>query len=300
MTPSERARAFTRARNRVVRDQVGLMKGTRDELARLLKEALRAVREALDGQPTNYEQWSLAQLGAEIRQALGEFERGGAAQLSTAAGKAWRLGEDLVDLPLEAAGTRIAAILPRIDSRQLQAMRTFLVDRIKDVSVQAANKITAELGLVVIGARTPFEAIAATQKILGEQTRERATTIVRTELGRAFSAASQARMASAAKIVPGLQKQWRRSGKTHPRLHHDLADGQIVDVDKPFRLRPFGKPIVELMYPRDPKAPAGETINCGCQAIPYMASWKVSAPGRKPGSPLMDDAVPVSKILERA
>jgi hypothetical protein len=32
-------------------------------------------------------------------------------------------------------------------------------------------------------------------------------------------------------------------------------------------LTPFGKPRVELMYPKDPAAPAGETINCGCTAI---------------------------------
>lgn len=49
---------------------------------------------------------------------------------------------------------------------------------------------------------------------------------MRTELGRAFSAAAQERMEAASKIVPGLKKQWRRSGKLHPRIHHDLADGR--------------------------------------------------------------------------
>ena len=75
----------------------------------------------------------------------------------------------------------------------------------------------------------------------------------------AFSVATQERQTQAAEILPGLKKQWRRSGKVHSRTAHDLADGQIVDVDKPFMVGG-----VPLMYPRDPKAPAKETINCGC------------------------------------
>jgi hypothetical protein len=53
------------------------------------------------------------------------------------------------------------------------------------------------------------------------------------------------------------------------------------------------------MYPKDPAAPAGETINCGCTAISYMASWEVKHPGRVPGSPLLDDAESVTDILAR-
>lgn len=300
MTPSERERAFARIRNHVVRGQVGLMRATRDELARLLREAQRAIAEQLAGQPSEYERWSLPQLSNEIRRALAEFAERGSARASTAAGRAWALGEDLVDAPIEAAGVRVGAMLPRLDTRQLQAMRTFLVDRVKDIGTDAANKITAELGLVVIGARTPSEAIGAVRTILGETSRARATTIVRTELGRAFSHAAQERMSAAAERLPGLRKQWRRSGKLYPRLHHDLADGQVVEVNKPFVLRPLGKAAVKLMYPRDPTAPAGETVNCGCVAIPMMEHWTVSTPGRKPGSPLLeDDGETLGDVLAR-
>jgi hypothetical protein len=41
---------------------------------------------------------------------------------------------------------------------------------------------------------------------------------------------------------------------------------------------------VKLMYPRDPAGPPGEAINCGCASLPYMASWDMSIPGRKPFS----------------
>lgn len=300
MTPAQREKLFAAARARIVRQQSGLMRGTRDELVRLLGEASKAIAAQLAAQPSEYERWSLPELQREVRRTLDELGDRGGARVSTAAGQAWELGERVVDAPLERAGVQVSGALRAIDTRQLRAMRAFMVDRIKDISTTAANKITAELGLVVIGARSPSDAIKAVQQILGGSSRERATTIVRTELGRAFSHAAQLRMEAARESVPGLQKQWRRSGKLNPRLHHDLADGQVVDVDKPFVLKPLGKAPVELMYPRDPAAPAGETINCGCQAIPFMAHWKVKNPGRTPGSPLLeDDGDTLADVLER-
>ena len=177
-------------------------------------------------------------------------------------------------------------------------MRSFMVDRIKDIGVAAANKITGELGLVVIGARAPSDAIGQVTAILGEPSRSRATAIVRTEVGRAFSVATQEKMAADAKILPGLQKQWRRSGKAHPRLHHDLADGQVVEVNQPFILHPPGKAQVKLMFPRDPAAPVGEVVNCGCVSLPWMAHWKVAHPGRKPGG-VVDEGKPLAEILDK-
>jgi hypothetical protein len=97
--------------------------------------------------------------------------------------------------------------------------------------------------------------------------------------------ASDQRMAQAAAKVPGLQKQWRRSGKLHSRANHDAIDGQVVDVGQPFTLMTDRGP-VKLMYPHDPAAPVGETINCGCIALPFKKSWQVVNPGAKPFSNL--------------
>jgi hypothetical protein len=36
------------------------------------------------------------------------------------------------------------------------------------------------------------------------------------------------------------------------------------------------------MFPRDPKAPPGETINCGCVAIPKVRGWNSTTPDRVP------------------
>ncbi|TAK47017.1 MAG: hypothetical protein EPO23_13105, partial [Xanthobacteraceae bacterium] len=196
-------------------------------------------------------------------------------------------------------GIRVAAALPHLDTRQLTAMRAFMTDRIKDIGLAAANKINAELGLVVIGAQTPSDAIGSLTRILGEPSRARATTIVRTELARTFAVAAQERLAQQAALVPGLKKQWRRSGKLHPRPHHDLADGQVRDVGEPFVLNPLGGLQVKLMFPHDPAAPAGETINCGCISLPWKADWKMATPGRAPGGNL-DKGPSLRELLKRA
>jgi hypothetical protein len=92
MTPAERERLFARVRGRILRDQVGLMTGTRDELFRLLKEAQAAIVEQLADQPTDYERWSLPQLSAQIRQAMDELARDAGGEIASARRKAWANG----------------------------------------------------------------------------------------------------------------------------------------------------------------------------------------------------------------
>ena len=56
-----------------------------------------------------------------------------------------------------------------------------------------------------------------------------------------------------------------------------LATFQVVrDADKPFSAAG-----ASLMFPRDPAGPTAETVNCGCQSLPWMESWEVKHPGRK-------------------
>lgn len=287
-----RAEALKR-RTRIIAD-------TRGEILRLLKLAEERIAARIALQPSEAERWVLADLQAEIRRAMGEFADRAAATVSTAAGQAWEAGQALVDAPLAAGGFRLDGIAPLLDTRQLVAMRAFMTDRIKDVGLQAANKINTELGLVVIGAKAPSEAITRVTAILKETSRGRAITIVRTELARVYGTASQERLLQAAggetPIVPGLKKQWRRSGKVHSRLYHDLADGQVQDVGKPFKLGNG----VTLQFPHDPAAPAGETINCGCTSLPWKADWEVATPGRKRYSEQEMQANPMKRDLQTA
>lgn len=279
MTPSEREKTFRRARAEVLKFRTQIQRATASEITRLLKEAQANIRAILAAAPTDYQRWALPELQKSITQALDEFERRASSQIASAAGTSWEAGQRLVTAPIEAGGVRIAAMLPEIDTRQLTAMRAFMTSRIKNISSAVAGRINAQLGLVIIGAQSPSAAIAAVTGMI-EGGRGRAITIVRTELGRAFSVAAHERMTEAAERLPGLKKQWRRSGKIHSRLHHDSIDGQIRGVDEPFTLGNG----VQIMFPRDPAAPVAETINCGCESLPYMESWDVSTPSRRPYS----------------
>ncbi|MBI1397064.1 MAG: hypothetical protein GC151_13895 [Betaproteobacteria bacterium] len=262
-------------RNRAIVD-------TEKEIVRLLKIALQRIREQLDNQPTDYQRWALPQLRAQLEAILAEFE--GRASPAATAGqvKAWEAAVESVDeIVSRTAGPTVVAVVPQVDQTALRAMQTFMTDRIKDVSLEVVRKINTELGLVILGAQSPSEAIGKLAKIFDGQ-RQRAITIVRTEVGRAFSVAGQARLEQMAPRVPGLKKQWRRSGKIHSRPGHDAIDGQVRAIDEPFEvITPRGE-IVTLMHPRDPSAPPGETINCGCESLPFMDRWAVKNPDRKP------------------
>jgi hypothetical protein len=52
-------------------------------------------------------------------------------------------------------------VAPLLTQNQLQALKSFLTDRIRDVTADAMNRVNTQLGLVTIGAQTPFEATKA-------------------------------------------------------------------------------------------------------------------------------------------
>lgn len=277
MTPAERDRAYRAAQNAILKRRSELLKATAAEVVELLKKASREIKLTLASAPTEYQAWYLPQLQAEIDRVMAQFGGQSATVLAGAADEAWALGQSFVSAPLAAGGVAIAATLPTLDPRQLLAMRTFMVDRIKNVSTEAASAIKSELGMVVIGVRPVSEAITSVQAHLGGASRTRATTIVRTEVSRVFGVASNERIQQAAAAGVEMDKVWRRSGKLHPRVTHALADGQRVPYDQPFLVGGTA-----IMFPHDPAAPAKETINCGCVMIPRPRGWATTKPDHKP------------------
>lgn len=275
MTPSERDKKYRQAQNAVLKARTALQKDTHAEVMRLLGEALKDVKTALASAPSDFQAWYLPQLQAEIERTMKVMGSQSASVLGSAADQSWQLGIDYLDKPLSAGGLGIA--LPYLDTTQLMAMRSFMTDRIQDVSLDAVRRINTELGLMMIGARPMSDTIGQVQTILGGASRTRATTIVRTELGRAFAVAADKRKDQAVAAGVEMDKVWRRSGKLHPRVSHALADGQRVAADEPFLVGG-----VKIMYPHDPAAPAGHTINCGCVALYRPRGWKTTRPDHKP------------------
>ncbi len=283
-----RDRAFAEARRVQLKRRTGLIKGAIEAVQRHLDDASKAIKAMLERQPSDYKRWYLSQLSTEVDREMARFGEAAGRSATDAASLARQAGVALVDVPIRAglaveparqAGLQLMAALPAIDQEQLLAMQTFMVDRLKNVSTEAAGRIRSDLGLVVMGVQAPEEAVASVTRVV-EGGRARATAIVRTEIGRAYSVAAQERQLQATDLLPGLKKQWRRSGKRHSRVTHDLADGQLRKPAEPFDVGG-----VQIMHPRDPKAPVGETINCGCESLPMMASWEVTHPGAKPHTP---------------
>jgi HK97 family phage portal protein len=87
----------------------------------------------------------------------------------------------------------------------------------------------------------------------------RAQTIARTETLTAVSLGQASMMELAAKAIPGLKKSWISSQDEDVRESHKAVNGEIRDSDEKFSNG--------LMYPRDPDAEPGESINCRCVLV---------------------------------
>ncbi len=282
-TDRERERKLRGERSRRQRVLPRIQRDTAGEVTRLLRRAERDIRATLAGTPSEFDAFALPRLQTSIRQALERMGAAAGAATAEAAARAWDAGIETVDAPLNAAlqldtpDFRIASMLPTVDTRQLTAMRAFVTHKMTGISTALADRINAEIGLVAVGTTSAGDAVGRIAGIMKTGGRSRALTVLRTELGRAYSVATQERQSQSAEVLPGLKKQWRRSGKRRSRLNHDAIDGQIREVDEPFQLGS-----VTLMFPRAAAGPASETINCGCQSLDWMESWEVEHPGRRP------------------
>ena len=271
MAEDERTTRFRAERRNQVARRAAIIRDTQAEIFRLLDLAEQQIKTRIANAHTDWETFFLPQLQSQIRAAMSTFASEAGPATAGSASTAWQAGIHLVDKPIAAGGIQIAAYLPAIDTRQLVAMQAFQTSLMSDIGTTLANRINAELGLVAIGSQPQSQAITQIEGHLKTGGRSRATTILRTELGRVYATATQERMSQATKRLPGLQKEWRRSGKVHSRPAHNAMNGQRVGVNERFVI-PFSG--VHLRYPRDPNAPAAETINCGCESLPWMASWE--------------------------
>jgi hypothetical protein len=260
------------ARTRIINDTAG-------EIRALLKQVAASIKATLLGQPSDYEQWYLPQLQAEIERALKAAAGDAAAAVDAGMVSAIDGGRALVDRPLAAGLPELRLALPVIQVPQLEAMRAFATSKIGGITLAAADQINTQLGLVMIGGQTPHAAVEAVTALLEEETTRRGVTIVHTQLAQAYSTANQARMDQAVAEVPGLKKKWLKSGKLHPRANHDAIHGQIRPAAGKFDLvTAKGEPL-QMAHPHDPTAPAGEIINCGCVAVPVVPGWESTLPG---------------------
>lgn len=265
VTDAER-RAYSAELARLRKQMNKLEAGTVKQTVRLTRSLNKDLRAIIAGA----DQWDQGVL-SDLKNAMDARVRTFQANLDGSAAdglnQGWELGTEMIDSPLTKANITFA--LPDISEQQLVLMQGFKTELITGLGDDTVKSVRSALNMSMLGAETPFEAAKRIDKILGVKAEKgityRAERIVRTEVKRAQSVATQARLEQAQEQVPGLRKVWLWSGKIHGRENHAAIDGQIRKVDEPFNLGPHLP-----MYPRDPILPPEESINCGCDEAPHI------------------------------
>jgi hypothetical protein len=239
-----------------------------DVLKALQKDTLSQLGQAAI---TEWDSYHLKQMLDSIEEQIAKFSQEATAEAGGLIEETWDMGKTLVDAPLSVAGMYSGF---RLSTSVLNTLKDFTFHKIEGLSDAAWEKIRSELTLGVMGGKTPQEVAKAigmnlTDPSIFTSIAHRAEVITQTEMGRAFSTAAELRMEEAGEHVKDLEKMWRHVGHPKvPRLSHLAADGQHVPVNEPFNVGG-----IDMMYPRDPGAPIEETINCGCDHVPFHPNW---------------------------
>jgi len=238
--------------------------------------------EIVSAAPDTYQPERLRLLDARLR-ALGQAvaDRYTAAVAGTET-RAAALGQALTAEPLMASGD--LGFTPQASRRQFEIARAWHASLISGAIGDTINAISSDLRAGLLRGASTFEiARQVTAKLDAPgpfgSLATRAEAITRTEIGRITALAQQASLTEAARVVPGLKKMWQHSGNLgrYVRTGHLEADGQVVAVDAPFRVRPSvvgARSAFELIqYPRDPMASPENSVFCSCVSLPWREDY---------------------------
>lgn len=251
----------------------------------LLREAAREINQRV----ITAEGWKLSNLESlrrQITDIMAQFQTRYGAAFAQMQAQAYQIGIDTVDSPLKVSGITLTPA--RLSQQIVAVLQGFSADLIKNISAQALTSINATLTQSLLGLQSPFDAQKRITQIVGasDSLRDltgisaRAESIFRTEIGRISSIATQARQEQVAREVPDMMKAWVATGDHRTRSGHLAAHGQTVKIDEPFHVAPLiGQPKEEIMYPRDPRASAGNSINCRCRSVSWREGYGALMPG---------------------
>lgn len=270
--PRVRLRAIARAlyqqdslKARAIRDQLEL-------LARMRRSVLAAL-----GDASGFRLFHLSQMLGAIDQ---EIARGRAAAqrlVATTTEEAYRLGGGLVDSMLVSAG--IAPSLYGLSPQLLKEAIDVTADQVRSIWSELGTGLKSSIRRAALGVTDPIEAMAEVAKMLRKarpftNAETGAERILRTEVGRTFSLSTQRRLEdSNAALGGGLRKYWLTAGDARVRETHVEA-GRVYAPGGSTGPIPVTQAFIvggsSLMFPRDPRGPAEETIQCRCASVPYV------------------------------
>jgi uncharacterized protein with gpF-like domain len=245
----------------------------------LLDQVRREVIARIAEGGSNFTATVYQQVERSINQALEKFRQDLQVQMTDDLSQMADIGAQLVDEPIKViVGTEP---LISVSKEIAQVAAAYLPGLIEGITSDLRNRIAGILRRAVLGAISTQEAIDEVGRNLTDTgvfktVASRAETIVRTEVLRIQSIATQARMQANAKKISefgwNLRREWTTAHDANVRLAHQFADGQQVGVDENFVVS--GE---ELQYPRDPAGSPGNTINCRCIARPIVSRQPAEA-----------------------
>lgn len=254
----------------------------RVKILRMLEDARRQI--AAEVASSDWQRHHQPRIIAAIEDHIRRFGEGAARELKADLNKQFAEGQRAVDAQLTGKGISVG-LMPDISESALVAMQADLGTRITNLTADSTAAIQKDLSLGLLGGKTPFETMEAIGRSLNEaghfaSIARRAEMIVREEFGRVFRAGQQLRLATAARHISGIKKQWIHAGHPKvPRPTHVALHGKILNVDEPFDILNEKTGVIErAMHPKDPVLSAENSIGCRCQARPYKESWQLDLP----------------------
>lgn len=261
MTPQMRIRRVLRDSARIedaaVRAQLRILRATRrDILARLVNAGafdryrLTTLLQAVDSEISR---------GRDVAQAAA----GSSAEQSYGLGSTFSRSVISADSIVGTSGELARAVVD------------VTTDQVRDVWRELGSRLKTVIRRATLGVSDPFEAM----KTLSRSIRDpktfgralwRAEAIVRTEVGRAFSVASQSELERGARAGVKVRKYWLTAGdervrEAHRRAGEEYGPDSSIPHDEAF--------IVDgerLLFPGDPNGSPGNTINCRCVSVPVV------------------------------
>lgn len=239
--------------------------------ARAVLEQVRqeVIAELRNTPPERFRTFFLKELQRSVDQRIASLERRLRDEIAPKIQAAIETGQRSVQEPAAIFGVNVPLIA--IPQNLVDVVQGFTADLIKRISDETRSRINADIAAAVLRGDSILDAARRIGRSLGQRgstfgaVSNRAETIARTEILRAYSVAQQASLRQIADYVPKLKKQWLATLDDRVRPEHRQAHGQIRDWDEPFKVD--GE---ELMYPRDPGGSPGNTINCRCVAVPVL------------------------------
>jgi len=222
-----------------------------DAVQELLAEVRKQILEELATATSSYSALHMRQTLASIEKYLGDYESAADRELATGITSSFEEGAGLVPAALQTAGeSGVYFGMGHTSSHLIEALQQFSFGRISAVTNDIYTKIKGELTLGILGQKSPQEIASVIAGNLEgpsifKSIQERSEVITETEMGRAFSMATQSSIATAADSVDGLKRMWLHAGHPRaPRQVHLLMHGEVRGIDNPFFESDDGTPVM--------------------------------------------------------